>query len=144
MPQPYVTVAQGKVEGLRIAVDLAAEWEKLNDGSSMITGVVVGRRAFVEEHPEAAEAFLLDYADSVAWVNEDPAAAAEVIGRHGIVAAAVAEKALPHCNIVCITGGEMEEKLSGYLAALHAQESAAVGGALPGEDFYYVLASSAS
>jgi len=139
MPQPYVTVAQGKVEGLRIAVDLAAEWEKLNDGSSMITGVVVARKTFVEEQPKAAETFLLDYADSVAWVNEDPAAAAEVIGNYGIVAAAVAEKALPHCNIVCITGGEMEEKLSGYLAALHEQEPAAVGGALPEKDFYRTL-----
>ena len=144
MPQPYVTVAQGKVEGLRVAVDLAAEWEKLNDGSSMITGVVVARRAFVEEHPEAAEAFLRDYADSVEWVNANTAEAAAVIGNYGIVAAAVAEKALPYCNIVCITGTEMAERLSGYLAALHAQESAAVGGALPGEDFYCVLTSSAS
>jgi len=139
MPQPYVTVAQGKMEGLRVAVDLAAEWEKLNDGSAMLTGVVVARREFVEAQPEAVEAFLLDYADSVAWVNENNAAAAEIIGNYGIVAAAVAEKALPYCNIVCITGTEMQEKLSGYLAALHAQEPAAVGGALPGEDFYWVL-----
>ena len=56
------------------------------------------------------------------------------------MAAAVAEKALPYCNIVCITGTEMAEKLSGSLTALHQQESTAVGGALPGEDFYCVLA----
>ena len=106
----------------------------------MITGVTVARRAFAEEHPEAVETFLLDYADSVEWVNEHPAEAAQVIGAYGIVAAAVAEQALPDCNIVCITGADMQESLSGYLAALYEQNPAAVGGSLPGEDFYRVQA----
>lgn len=137
MPQPFVTVAQGKVEGLRVAVSLTEEWEKLDNGSAMLTGVVVTRRSFAEEHPEAVEAFLRDYADSVAWVNGQPADAAQLIGNYGIVAAAVAEKALPHCNIVCITGAEMKEKLSGYLAALAEVAPEAVGGNVPAEDFYY-------
>jgi NitT/TauT family transport system substrate-binding protein len=144
MPQPYVTVAQGKIEGLRVALSLTEEWEKLDNGSSMLTGVVVARKEVVENHPEAVQDFLTAYEASVGSVQADPAKAAEIIGNYGIVAAAVAEKALPHCNIVCITGTEMQEKLSGYLAALYAQEPAAVGGALPGEDFYYVLTSSAS
>ena len=54
-----------------------------------------------------------------------------------IVENAVAEKALPKCNIVFITGGEMKEKLSGYLGVLFDSAPAAVGGALPGDDFYY-------
>ena len=36
-----------------------------------------------------------------------------------------------------IAGEEMKTLLSGYLAELYAQDPAAVGGALPGEDFYY-------
>jgi len=137
MPQPYVTVAQTKIPGLRVAVSLTEEWEKLDNGSAMLTGVVVARKRFIEENPAAVEAFLKDYAESVAWVNENTAAAAQSIGNYGIVAAAVAEKALPFCNIVCITGAEMQEMLSGYLAALAEQAPQAVGGALPGEDFYY-------
>ena len=144
MPQPYVTVAQGKIENLRVAVSLTEEWDALDNGSAMLTGVVVARKEVVENHPEAVQDFLTAYEASVGSVQADPAKAAEIIGNYGIVAAAVAEKALPHCNIVCITGTEMQEKLSGYLAALYAQEPAAVGGALPGEDFYYVLTSSAS
>jgi len=144
MPQPFVTVAQGKVEGLRVAVDLTAEWEALDNGSAMLTGVVVARKSFIEEHPDAIEAFLADYAASVEWVNGNTAEAAQSIGNYGIVAAAVAEKVLPYCNIVCITGGEMRDMLSGYLAALAEQAPNAVGGAVPGEGFYYVLASSAS
>ena len=144
MPQPYVTVAQGKIENLRVAVSLTEEWDALDNGSAMLTGVVVARKEVVENHPEAVQDFLTAYEASVGSVEADPAKAAEIIGNYGIVAAAVAEQALPYCNIVCITGTEMQEKLSGYLAALHGQEPAAVGGALPGEDFYYVLTSSAS
>ena len=137
MPQPYVTVAQGKVEGLRVALSLTEEWEKLDNGSAMLTGVVVARKSFIEENPAAIEAFLKDYAESVEWVNGNPAEAAQSIGNYGIVAAAVAEKALPYCNIVCITGTEMKDMLSGYLAALAEQAPQAVGGAVPADDFYY-------
>ena len=137
LPQPFVTVAQGKIDGLRVALDLTAEWDALDNGSAMITGVVVARRAFVEEHPAAVAAFLADYAASVEWVNGNTADAAARIGDMGIVDAAVAEKALPYCNIVCITGEEMAGKLSGYLQVLFDAEPKAVGGKLPGEDFYY-------
>jgi NitT/TauT family transport system substrate-binding protein len=99
--------------------------------------VAVARRDFVEAHPAAVAAFLADYADSVAWVNANTADAAALIGDYDIVDAAVAELALPYCNIVCITGGEMKEKLSGYLSVLFDAEPDAVGGALPGDDFYY-------
>ena len=51
--------------------------------------------------------------------------------------AAVAEKALPYCNIVCIQGAEMESSLSGYLQTLFDALPQSVGGALPGHDFYY-------
>ena len=138
MPQPYVTVAQGKVEGLRVALSLTEEWEKLDNGSAMLTGVVVARKSFIEENPAAIEAFMNDYAASVEWVNANTADAAALIGNYGIVAAAVAEKALPYCNIVCITGTEMQEMLSGYLAALAEQAPQAVGGAVPNDDFYFV------
>lgn len=138
IPQPFVTVAQGKVEGLRVALDLTAEWDALDNGSAMITGVVVARKAFVEENPEAIAAFMEDYAASVEWVNANNADAAALIGGYGIVDAAVAEKALPHCNIVCITGSEMQDKLSGYLNVLAEQNPQAVGGQAPADDFYYV------
>ena len=138
LPQPFVTVAQTKIEGLRMALDLTAEWDRLDNGSGLITGVIVARREVVDANPNAVDAFLKDYAASVEWVNGNTAEAAQLISEYGIVEAApVAEKALPYCNIVCITGSEMKEKLSGYLQVLSDAEPASVGGALPGEDFYY-------
>ena len=137
LPQPFVTVAQGKMGELRTALDLTAEWDALDNGSALLTGVVVSTRDFVEAHPQAVADFLTDYAASVEAVNADPAAAAVKIGKLGIVEAAVAEKALPACNIVCITGADMQEKLSGYLQVLFDAAPDSVGGAMPGDDFYY-------
>ena len=138
LPQPFVTVAQTKIENLRVALDLTAEWDALDNGSGLITGVVVARKAFVEEHPAAVDTFLRNYAESVDWVNSNTADAAALISEFGIVEAApIAEKALPHCNIVCITGEEMRSKLSGYLQVLFDAEPTSVGGKLPGDDFYY-------
>ena len=143
LPQPFVTVAQSKLQDLRVALDLTEEWDALDNGSALLTGVVVARKDVVGENPAAIDAFLADYAQSVEWVNANTADAAALIGDYGIVDAAVAEKALPACNIVCITGAEMKEKLSGYLQVLFEEDPSSVGvqagddAGLPGDDFYY-------
>ena len=138
LPQPFVTVAQGKLENLRVALDLTEEWDTLDNGSAMITGVAVARRELMEECPELVEEFLVEYARSVEWVHENTAEAAELVAQNGIIESpAVAEKALPHCNIVCLTGQAMYEKLSGYLQVLAEAAPESVGGKLPGDDFYY-------
>ena len=137
LPQPFVTVAQSKIEGLRMALDLTKEWDALDNGSGLITGVIVARRAVVEENPAAVEAFLNDYAASVDWVNANTADAAALIGEYGIVDAAVAEKALPYCNIVCLTGADLLEALPGYLEVLYNASPAAVGGEMPDNSFYF-------
>lgn len=137
LPQPYVTVAQGSVEGLRIAVDLTEAWEALDNGSMPVTGVLAVRREFAEAHPEALRRFLEEYEASTAYVNENNAEAAVLIEKFGIVKAAVAEKALPYCNIVFLAGKDMEAPMEGYLQVLYSQNAAAVGGAVPDKDFYY-------
>ena len=137
LPQPFVTVAQSKIEGLRMALDLNAEWDALDNGSGLITGVIVARREVVEENPAAVNEFLKEYAASVDWVNANTADAAALIGEYGIVDAAVAEKALPYCNIVCLTGADLLEALPGYLEVLYNADSAAVGGEMPDHSFYF-------
>ena len=141
LPQPFATVAQAKAGDIRIALDLTQEWDALQAGSeapsTMITGVAVARADFVEQNPDAVAQFLADYAESVQFVQEDVEGAARLIGQFDIFEAGPAQKALPFCNIVFIAGEEMKTLLSGYLAELFAQDPAAVGGALPGEDFYF-------
>ena len=141
LPQPFATVAQTKAEDIRVALDLTAEWDALQadaeNPSAMITGVAVARTAFIEENPDAVAQFMADYAESVKFVQENNEEAASLIGQFDIFEAGPAQKALPYCNIVFIDGEDMKTRLSGYLAALLEQDPAAVGGAAPGEDFYY-------
>lgn len=137
LPQPFVTTAQTKSENMNVVLDLNEQWEALNNGSALVTGVVIARREFVEAYPRAVDDFLSEYGASVEYVNANTADAAQLIGKFDIVPAAVAEKALPKCNIVFVSGAEMKEKLSGYLSVLFESAAASVGGALPGDDFYY-------
>ncbi|MBQ9521535.1 MAG: ABC transporter substrate-binding protein [Oscillospiraceae bacterium] len=138
LPQPFVTVAQNQLEDLRVALDLTREWDALGNGSALITGVAAARRSFVQEHPAAVAQFLNGYAASVEWVNDNVSDAAALIGAADIVPAPVAEKALPYCNIVCVSGNELAAILPGYLSVLHEAAPESVGGTLPESDFYYL------
>lgn len=137
LPQPFVTTAQTKNEGINAALDLTKEWDALGTDSAMITGAVIVRTEFAQQYPQAVDTFLERYAQSVKYVTENVEEGAKLVGKYDIVPEAVALKAIPACNIVCITGSEMKEKLSGYLNVLFEQLPASVGGALPADDFYY-------
>ncbi|MBR1606087.1 MAG: ABC transporter substrate-binding protein [Clostridia bacterium] len=138
LPQPYVTVAGAQVEGLRVALNLTEEWDKLDNGSRLITAGIIVRKEFAEEHPDKVAAFLEQFAQSAAFANENVAEAAALVEKYIGVKAPVAQKALPACNIVCIAGEDAAAILPGYLQTLYDLNPAAVGGALPGEDFYWV------
>ena len=60
----------------------------------------------------------------------------QLVRIHDQVEAAVAEKAIPGCHVVCITGEEMESAVRGYYQTLFDQNPAAVGGELPEDDYY--------
>ncbi len=137
LPQPFVTTAQMKNEGVRVAIDLNDAWDDLNLSSTLLTGIVVVRKEFAENNPDAVKDFIERYSASVKFVNENIDEASELIGKYDIVPAAVAKKAIPECHIVCISGEEMKTKLSGYLQVLFEQLPASVGGAMPADDFYY-------
>ena len=136
LPQPFATTAMMSNPDIRIALDLNDLWEE-KVGSVLITGVTVARKDWAEENPEALSAFMESYKESVDFANEDITAAAALIGKYGIVPEKVAEKALPYCQVTLITGDEMKTALSEYLGILYAQNPQSVGGALPGDDFYY-------
>lgn len=138
MPQPFVTVAQSKFADLKVALDLTEEWNALDNGSQLNTAGLVVRTEFAQENPEAVAAFLEEYAASTAYVNENVQDAAQLVGQYEIVDAAIAELAIPQCNIVCITGQEMKDSVEGYFQVLFDQNPKSVGGAMPGEDFYYI------
>ena len=138
LPQPYVTAAQMKDSELRVVLDLTREWNKVCD-TQLITGVTVVRTAYAEDHPDVVQAFLNDYEKSVNAANTDIDGTAALCEEIGVVAkAAIAKKALPKCNIVYRRGEEMKKDISAYLQVLYDASPAAVGGKLPGDNFYWV------
>ena len=137
LPQPYVTAAGLQDDTLRVALDLTEEWNKVCD-TQLITGVTVVRKEYAEEHPDVVAAFLADYAKSVDAANTDLDGTAALCEEQGVVAkAAIAKKALPNCNIVCLPGDDLKTNASAYLQVLFDADPAAVGGAMPGDDFYW-------
>lgn len=138
LPQPYVTSASMQDETLRVALDLTEEWDKICD-TQLITGVTVVRTEYAKEHPDVVAAFLEDYTASVEAANNDLDGTAALCEEQGVVAkAAIAKAALPSCNIVCITGEEMQADVAGYLQVLYDADPAAVGGAMPEDGFYWL------
>ena len=140
LPEPMVTVACSQNNDLQIVLDLTEEWDRVAEPGSLVQGCVVVRTEFAKEHPEEVLAFLKDYEASVALLTDDPAAAAQKIEETGIFAkAAVAQKAIPHCNICFVTGAEMQAQLSAFLEIMGETVPQSIGGAVPGPDFYCIL-----
>lgn len=141
LPQPFVTAACAQNDALSVILDMNAEWEKLQgeDGSRLVTGVTVVRNEFLQEHENAVATFMEEHQASAQSMNSDVengaklAAASEIIAKEPI-----ALKAIPKCNITYIDGADMKQALSGYLEVLYEQNPESIGGALPGDDFYYV------
>lgn len=139
LPQPYVTVVEKQDPSARSVFDFTDEWTKVSPaGSQLITGVLVVRSAFAQEHPAAFADFLADYQASTAYTNDDPADAATLIAAAGIVPKApIAQAAIPTCHITYIAGDQMKTALSSYLQVLFAADPKSVGGTMPGDDFYF-------
>ena len=137
LPQPYVTVACTSNPEVRIALDITAEWEALND-STVVTGVIVARKAFIDQNKKAFQNFLQEYETSTAYANEHVEETAQLLEQYDIFKAAIAQKAIPYCNVTCITGTEMQEKMLAYLQILFDQKPESIGGKLPEEGMFYL------
>lgn len=140
LPQPFVTAACAQVGDLRVAIDLNDEWDKLDSGCNIVTGVIVVRTEFAEEHPAEVATFLQEYEASMEYTAQNPKEAAALIEQYGIVGKAViAEKALPGCHLNYMDGADMRDALEGFLQVLYDQNPEFVGGSMPGDDFYLTV-----
>lgn len=140
LPVPAATAAIAKSQGsVRDAIDLTSAWNDLDNGSQLIMSAVVARADFLAEHPQAVDAFLEEYEASVTYVKENPEEAGQLVADLGIApSAAIAQKAIPQCNLVFLSGADMKPAISGYYEVLYSIDPTAVGGKLPDDNIYYV------
>ena len=137
LPEPNVTSTLAGNDNLRIALNLTEEWNKVCS-TELVQGVVIARKSFVNEHPEAIEQFLREYEKSSAFVNENIDEAAKLIVDAGILGnVEIAKKAIPNCNISFSKGEAMHKAIEGMLTVLFEANPKSIGGKLPDKDFYY-------
>lgn len=143
LPEPNVTSVLMNNADFREALDVTELFgqaaEKAGQGGTVLSmGCVIARKDFAEQNPEKVAAFMDAYAASVAFVNGDVEAASALVEEQGILPkAAVAARAIPNCHIVFVEGEEMKAQIEPFFQMLYDANPASVGGALPGEDFYY-------
>lgn len=138
LPEPKVTIVTTNKNTVSVALDLTAEWEKINGKDTLVQGCLVVNRAFAEEHPVEVAQFLKDYEESVNYIKEGSEDAINMIVEAGILPkAAIAKKALPKCNLCFISGEDMKPLMTTFCEKLHAQNAKAVV-AVPDDGFYYV------
>ena len=136
LPEPFVSVAQAKGEGVRVALDMGAEFRSAT-GCGLAMGCMAVRAEFAEQNPDAVERFVADLGASVAKATGDVDATAQLCADLGVLPSAqIASAAIPKCSLVCITGEEARGICSRYLEVLYQSNPQAVGGALPTEGFY--------
>lgn len=139
IPEPQVSTILSKNSDFRIAVDFNSAWDEATENKALFSmGCLVVNKEFAQTNPKAVEKFLEEYTASVKYVNENPSDGAKLIAENGIVPSAqIAEKAIPNCKMVTISGDEMKTKTETYLQILFESDPKSIGGALPSEDFYY-------
>lgn len=141
LPQPFVEVAKLLVPGIYTPIDITEEWNSLNleSGAESVTTITIVRKSFLEEHEEAVVEYLNMCKKSVDYCLQNPKEAADWTDEfETFLNGEVAEAAVPYVNMCAITGQEMKDKLSGFLQIMYDYNPDAVGGAMPGDDFYYI------
>ena len=137
LPVPAVTTVLMKNKSMRTALDLSKEWDSLNTSGILTMGCIVVRSDFAKNHPIEVMAFLDEYGSSINFTKQNPSLAAQLCAKFSIVpSAAVAEKAIPDCNLIYICGNDVRPAIEGYLKVLYDFNPKSIGGKMPGDDFY--------
>lgn len=138
LPEPFVTQVLAANEDINQVLDLTEEWNNIETSEGqLILGCVVATADFIAENPEAVAIFMEEYEASIIAANADPATTAVYSETYGILAASVAEAAIPNCNIVYIDGEDMATDLSGFYNVLYNANPDSIGGQIPDDGIFY-------
>jgi NitT/TauT family transport system substrate-binding protein len=136
LPEPFASMAASKAAQVKRAVDMQKSWMSLSGQGNYPMTALVMREDFIREQPTAARVIRMGVADSIEWVNQNPKEAAELIEKHEILTAALAEPAIPNCNLVYTSSDQARSAIEAYYTVLASFDTASIGGALPDEAFY--------
>lgn len=138
LPEPMVTIACAANETLSPVLDLTAEWDAVYPAGSLVQGCIVARTEYIDQNPEAIELFLEEYEASITYLTQGEDAGALIEETGVFTNGAVAQKAIPNCNVCFLAGADMMTAMNSFSEILFEVQPTAIGGAVPGNDFYYI------
>ena len=142
LPEPLVTQVLMKNPNFRKALDVTEEFAAAarkngNADAQLSMSVVIVRKEYLEKNPEKVARFMKDLKASIAFANENVSEAAQEIAALEIIpSAAIAEKALPSCSLVFVSGADMQAQAAPLYDILFAANPASVGGKVPDAEYY--------
>ncbi len=141
LPEPFATQALLLNPSLFSPIDLTALWKRHTGLESYPMSVFFAMPRLYEKHPAAFLAIGKAYAASVAKTNEDPKETGLLIESLDLgMKAAIAQKAIPNSAYVFENGSEAKRSLETLLGLFLSFDPQSVGGKLPDDSFYSLLA----
>lgn len=143
LPEPQVSTLLMKAPDFRKALDVTEEFAAAarkngEEQAQLSMSVVIARTEFVNQHPEKVAAFMKALEESIAFANANVQDAAQEIVAQGILPnAAIAERALPSCALVFVSGADMQAQAAPLYDILFKANPQAVGGKVPDDMFYW-------
>jgi len=139
LPEPWVSTVLGKNKDVKLALDMQKEWTRINgEDVPFAQTCLVVKADFASQHPEIMTKFLQEYADSIDWVNKNPAEAGELVKKQDIgIPADVAAAAIPRCNLRYMSAVDAKPSVEKFLQILLDFSPDTIGGKLPDAKFYY-------
>ncbi len=137
VPEPAATTVLTKKETLRRALSVTDEWNKIAK-TDLMMGCVVALDTFVEANKPQVDKFLEEYKASVDFANKNTEDCAKLCEKYEIIpSAAVAQSAIPECNVKFVTAKDAQKPLDAYYNILLSFDPTSIGGKLPEANFYY-------
>jgi NitT/TauT family transport system substrate-binding protein len=138
LPEPFVTTVMAKNPDLRVALDLTKEWSKVTDNAILPMGAIVVNKAFAQENPEVIAQFMVEYKESVNFVNNNQVEAGKLIAKFEIIASPeLATKAINGSSITLISAQDSKADIIKFYEILKGFNPQSIGGQVPDESFFY-------
>lgn len=139
VPEPFATVAKSKSNKVVESLNFQKEYEILNGkGQNYPLTVMVVRKAFAEENEDLLDSFLKNYEASYKWTVKNPMNAGKLSEKYDLgLSAEIVTKAIPQSNYTYISAVNAKQQIEALLSIYMQYDTNAVGGTMPGNEFYY-------
>jgi NitT/TauT family transport system substrate-binding protein len=138
LPEPFATMALTGKPNLVSVTDIQREWSRAGGKENFPMTLLVVDGAFASENPEAVKEIVNAVKSSIDWVRANPAEAGKLVEKHELgLSAPVVAAAVPKSNYVFISAAEGRAAVEALFNLFLEYAPASIGGALPGEGFYF-------